>query len=341
MKKHILLISIVLLAFAGCRSEQARPVKTAEQLPPAKVKIMDVALREAPLQAEVVGTVHPVERADIAAKVTGTIEKMPITLGSRVKEGDLLVKINAGEISARVIQAKTQLEQARRNLEREQKLLLKDAATPETVKSLEEKFQVAESAYNEAKIMLSYTTLTAPFDGQITEKSANIGDLATPGTPLLQLEDNRKLQVVASVPEALVLQISIGDTLPVHIPAAGIDVSGKVAEIAPAADPASRTAAVKLDIEDARQLRSGQFARVVLPGTRRDTLFIPESAVEMYGQMKKVFVVREKKAFMRLVRTGYALGNQVEILAGLEPGEKIVVRSNTPLVDGQPVILEQ
>jgi membrane fusion protein (multidrug efflux system) len=341
MKIQVLLISAILLAVAGCKGDHPATEQSERMLQPVNVRVMTVAAGKTPLQTEIVGTVQPVDRADIAAKVTGTIEKMPVTLGSRVKAGDLLVKISAGEITARVIQAQTQLEQARRNLDRERKLLEKNAATPETVKSLEETFRVAESAYNEAKVMLSYTTLTAPFDGLITSKNANVGDLATPGTHLLQLENNRKLQVVTSVPEALVLQISPGDTLPVNIPAAGIDVHGKVAEIAPAADPASRTAEVKLDIEEALQLRSGQFARVALPGSDKDTLFVPESAVQVYGQMKKIFVVENKTAHLRLVRTGMEMDGQVEILSGLEPGETIVVRQGSPLVDGQPVVIEQ
>lgn len=342
MKKvHILLISLVLLALTGCREEHPQKEHAGMQLPPVNVEVVTVTSREAPLQTEVVGTVQPVDRAEIAAMVTGTIEQIPVVLGSRVKAGDLLVKISAGEISAKVIQAQAQLEQARRNLAREKKLLQKNAATGESVKSLEEAFRVAEAVHNEARIMLSYSTITAPFDGQITRKNTNVGDLATPGTPLLQLEDNRQLQVVTSVPEALVLLLSPGDTLPIQIPAAGISIHGKVAEIAPAADPLSRTAAVKLNIEEAVQLRSGQFARVALPGSRQDTLFVPVSAVHVFGQMEKIFVVSDNTARLRLVRTGAILNDQVEILAGLESGEQIITRSDSQLVDGQPVIIEQ
>lgn len=341
MKIKLILLSILLIALASCKSEHATTDKTKPQLAPVNVKVMEVAVQEALLQTEVVGTVQPVDKADIAAKVTGTIEKMPVTLGSRVKSGDLLVQIRAEEISARVNQAQTQMEKAKRNLERERKLLEKNAATTETVKSLEEAYSLAESAYKEANIMLSYTALTAPFDGQITRKNANVGDLATPGTHLLQLENDRKLQILASVPEGLVLQIKIGDTLPIHIPAAGLDIQGKVAEIAPAADPVSRTAAIKLDVDEALQLRSGQFARVAIPGANKNTIFVPESAVKIYGQMKRIFVVEKNTAVLRLVRTGSTVNGQVEILAGLQPGDAIVTSQYQQLVDGQPVILEQ
>ncbi|MDW7774258.1 MAG: efflux RND transporter periplasmic adaptor subunit [Desulfobulbaceae bacterium] len=341
MKIPILLITVLLLAVAGCRNEHPEKKYSEERLPPVKVEAVTVAAEEALLQNEVVGTVQPVDRAEIAAKVTGTIEQIPVVLGSRVQQGDLLVKINAGEISARVNQARTLLDQARRNLEREKKLLEKNAATAENVKSLEEAFQFARAAHEEAEVMFGYTVITAPFAGQITRKNVNPGDLATPGLPLLELEDDRKLQVVTAVPEGLVLQLSPGDTLRVSIPAAGLAVQGRVAEIAPAADPLSRTAAVKLDIEVDPRLRSGQFARVALPGTGKDAIFVPASAVLVFGQMDTVFVIRDDTARLRLVRTGALMNGVIEILAGLEPGEKVVVRNNAQLLDGQPVIIEQ
>lgn len=340
-KLKTLFMIIMIMTAAGCRSDHPEKEQAGLQPAPVKVDVLTVATQQAPVQTEIVGTVQPVDRAEIAAKVTGTIEKIPVVLGSRVKEGDLLVKINAGEISAKVIQAQAQLEQAGRNLERERKLLAKDAATAENVKSLEEAFRIAEAAHREAKVMLSYTTITAPFDGQVTRKNANVGDLATPGLPLLQLEDTGNLQVVTSVPEALVLEINPGDSLPIHIPAADLDLHGKVTEIAPAADPLSRTAAVKIDIEEKVRLRSGQFARVGLPGSRKDSLLVPESAVQVFGQMKRVFVVRKNIAQLRLVRTGTNMNGQVEILTGLEPGETVIIRHEDQLVDGQPVIINQ
>ena len=347
---YFILLIIIGLLF-GCQQshEKKEPAHTAN-LKTIEVEVVTVQPQEALQQTEVVGTVQAVNRAVIAAKVTGTIEEIPVTLGSEVQKGDLLVKISAGEISSKVIQAQAQMEQARRNLEREEKLLKKNAATGESVKSLKDVYRVAEAVYNETKTVLGYSTITAPFTGLITSKKANVGDLATPGTPLLQLEDNRKLQVVTSFPESLVLQIKPGDLLSVLIPAADLDIQGTVAEIAPSADPLSRTAAVKIDINDAPQLRPGQFARVALPGQfarvalpgqNKDTLFVPTSAVHSFGQMDKLFVVDKNKAHLRLVRTGSIKNEQIEILAGIDPGELVITSNSSQLVDGQPVSIAQ
>jgi RND family efflux transporter MFP subunit len=330
---------IICAAFllGGCRTDEQHQAKTAASLPRVEVRAFTVTAQGASLQTEVVGTLQAVKQAVIAAKVSGAIDQMPVVLGSPVKTGDLLVQLRAGEISAKVLQAQAQLEQARRNLERERKLLQKNAATPEMVKSLEEMYRIAEAAHREAKTMLDYATITAPFDGVVTAKMASVGDMATPGSPLLHLEDSRQLQVVASVPETLVLQLQTGETLPVHIPAANLDLAGTVAEVAPAADPLSRTATVKLNIEEAPQLRSGQFVRVALAGKHKDALFVPAAAVQRFGQMERIFVLSGDTARLRLVRTGMAMDDQVEILAGLEPGEQIAISSGAVLVDGQPV----
>ncbi len=340
-QRYFVLLAALLIGLTGltgCRGEHQKKV-AARDLAPVQVRVVTVTRQELPSQIELVGTVVPVNRAAIAAKVTGTIEKMPVVLGSRVKKGELLVQISAEEISAKVIQAQAQLAQAKRNLDREEKLLKKNAATSENVKSLRDMYRVAKAVYDEARAMLGYTTITAPFAGQVTRKLANVGDLATPGTPLLEMENNRQLQVVTAVPEGLVMRIKAGDHLAVSIPAAKLVLTGTVAEIAPAADPLSRTSTVKINIEETAHLRSGQFARVALPGKTADTIFVPPSAIITFGQMNKIFVVRDGKASLRLVRTGIHQDGKIEILSGLNPGDRVIIDNNKLLVDGQPLTI--
>lgn len=336
----ILLLALLLLILPGCRGEGSQHAKTTAQLPTIPVKTMTLALEDVPVLTEVMGTVTAVNRATIAAKVTGTITKLPILLGSRVQKGDLLVKISAEEISAKVIQAQAQLAQAKRTLAKERKLLRKKAATSESVKTLEDMYQVAEAVYREATTMLGYTEIRAPFAGVITRKMANIGDLSTPGTPLLQIEAEGKFQAVTAVPEGLLLRIKVGDELAVTIPSADIKVAGMVAEVAPAIDSQSRTAPIKINLGQDDRLRSGQFARVALPGESSTTSFVPASAVRRFGQMERAFVLQDGRARLRLVRSGSRVGERLEILAGLSPGDQVII-NNTALLDGQPVTIDQ
>jgi len=311
--------------------------KNKEAAAPVTVTVTKVSEQEVPVLMEVAGTLQAAERASIAAKITGVITRMPVVLGSMVKAGDLLAAISAEEIAARLNQAEAQLAQAKRNLERDQNLLAKSAATPEAVKSMTDQYNIAQAGYREAKTMMGYATITAPFDGVVTRKNVNTGDLATPGTVLLQIENNRTLQVTTAVPESLVLHVRTGDVLTVKVEAAGAVIQGTVSEIAPAVDPNSRTAPVVPDLPANPNLRSGQFARVLLPGKSSKTLLVPSSALVPSGQMDRVFVIEGERARLRLVRTGLSLNGMTEILTGLSAGEIVVTANNRLLLDGQPL----
>jgi RND family efflux transporter MFP subunit len=341
LKPVLIIILFSLTTFvSGCKSEHAVQQDVRKELPAASVNVVTVSETAPARQVEIMGTVQAADSASIAARVSGNIIDLPVSLGSRVKKGDMLVSISAGEITAKLLQVQAQLEQATRNLERERNLLKKNAATPETVKTLEESKRIAEAVYKEVRTTLSYTSIEAPFDGVITRKIANIGDLATPGKPLLQLENESQLQIIADIPEALILGISIGDALPVYIPAPELTLTGTVAEIAPTADPSSRTAPVKLTIPPGIKIRSGQFARVALPGTSGKALLVPQSAVMSFGQLDRLFIIREDTAHLQLVKTGLRHADMIEILSGINSGDVVVSQGNKLLKDGQPVIVQ-
>lgn len=335
----VLLISATMY-FSGCKSEHSTQQDSRKKLPEATVKVVTVSETAPARQIEVMGTVQAAESASIAARVSGNIIELPVRLGSLVKKGDLLAAISAEEITAKLLQAQAQLEQATRNLERERNLLKKNAATAETVKTLEESKRIAEASYKAARTMLSYTAIKAPFDGTITRKMANIGDLATPGKLLLKIENETRLQILADIPEALILGLAIGDILPVKIPAAKLNLAGKITEIAPTADPFSRTAPVKLTIQPETKIRSGQFARVALPGTSGSAVMVPKTAVLSIGQLDRVFIVRDNTAHMQLVKTGIHHSDMIEILSGINEGDIVISHGNSHLKDGQPIIVQ-
>ncbi|MBT8362327.1 MAG: efflux RND transporter periplasmic adaptor subunit [Desulfobacterales bacterium] len=340
--RQALLIVLIFTAVqsSGCKSDHSSADSVPKKLPAATVEVVTVSETAPPRQIEVMGTVQAADSASIAARVSGNIIELPVSLGSLVKKGDLLATISAEEITAKLLQAQAQLEQATRNLERERNLLKKNAATAETVKTLEESKRIAEASYKAARTMLSYTSIKAPFDGIITQKMANIGDLATPGKLLLKIENETRLQILADIPEALILELSIGDILPVNIPAAGLNIAGKITEIAPTADPRSRTAPVKLTIQPETKIRSGQFARVALPGTSGGAVMVPKSAVLSMGQLDRVFIVRDDTAHMQLVKTGIHHADMIEIISGINAGDIVISQGNSHLQDGQPIIIQ-
>lgn len=340
--QHILILVAVTAAAMGaaCRQEEKPSAGKTSASSPIAVRAAKVEKRAATNQVELVGTVQAVERAEISAKITGNVISLPIEVGTRVKAGQLLVELSAQEISAQVQQAKAQLEQAKRNLAREENLLKRNAATPETVKALEDSLRIADAGHRTALAMLDFTRITAPFSGIVSRKLASVGDLATPGKPLLHLEEENNLEVVTDIPEAMIARINKGDTLRLAIPSAPETKSGTVAEVSPVADPSSRTSPVKLRLAPNPQLRSGQFARVTLAMAEVQTLTIPLEAILMHGQMEKVYVIDNGKLALRLVRSGARGDGRIEIESGLTEGESVAIPASPQLRDGQPVTVQ-
>ncbi|MGI6655868.1 MAG: efflux RND transporter periplasmic adaptor subunit [Desulfobulbus sp.] len=325
---------VLIMLFAGRASLASEP---ATEPVPAKVAAVPVTVQSvSPLQP-VAASLRAKRQADIAPRVTGVISQLPVTLGSQVKRGELLVRIDAGEIEARRARTAARLAQARRNLEREQRLLSEEASTRETVRTMTDQLRIAQAEDNEARALADATAITAPFSGKIIRKEVEVGDLAAPGRVLLELEGEDRLQARADVPESLAPQLAVGHTLTVQVPGAGAEVQGVITEMSPAADPASRTVRVVLDLPPHPLLRGGQFARLLLPGDPSPALMIPDSAIMAWGQMERVFVVRDNRAELRLVRSGNRQGNMTEILSGLNAEDIVIISNNRLLADGQPV----
>jgi len=260
--------------------------------------------------------------------------------GQKVKAGDLLAHLDAEEIRAKLDQALAVEQQAVGDLKRYQKLLETAAATQAEFDAVQARERVAAGAVKEAQTMLGYADVAAPFDGVVTRKLADVGDLAIPGKPLLDLEDPSHLRFETDIPEAIIDRVALGAVMSVQVPNVAGALAAAVSEIAPAADPNTRTFRVKLDLPAAAGLRAGQFGRVAVPLAERMALRVPASAVVRRGQMELVFVVVNGHAQLRLVKTGKRIGDELELVSGVDAGEQVVRDDAGQLVDGQPVTVK-
>lgn len=214
--------------------------------------------------------------------------------------------------------------------------------TEAAIKALEAKKQQvgarlsqAEAEVGNARVFVSYSRVAAPFAGLVIGKHVDPGDLATPGLPLVTLEDPSQYRLEAIVQESKIQHVKAGQEVPVRIDALEAELAGVVDEIGPRADPASRSFSVRINLPGAAALRSGMFGRARFPLGRRELLTIPASALILKGQLTGVYVVGdENRASFRLVRTGEELGEQVEILSGLKEGEKVVAFPGPAVRDG-------
>jgi RND family efflux transporter MFP subunit len=332
----ILILSLAAALLAGCHKSGPETGRR-DALPGVTVSTLAVAEKKYLATEEVTGTVRSKTRASIEAKVSGRIEQMLVVAGQKVKAGDLLARLDAREIQARLDQAKAVLEQTREDRKRFEKLLRQTSVTQQEYDAVLARDRVAEASVREAETLLGYTVIAAPFSGVITRKLAEIGDLATPGKALLELEDPEALRLESDFPESLITRIHPGDALEIRLANVTNGLSGTVGEIAPAADPYSRTFGVKMDLPPGEGIRLGQFGRAAVPLGELATLRVPAGALVVRGQMEMVFVVANGKARMRLVKTGKRFGPEIEILAGLRVGDAVVIAGAATLLDGQPV----
>jgi len=332
-----LLLFLLAGALAGChRSPSAAPEASAS-LPTVAVRVQTVERQRRWATEEVLGTVRPRLRAVVEARVSGRIEEMRVVPGQAVKAGDLLVRLDDREIRARYEQARALYEQAERDFRRRETLWREQTISRAEYDAAESQLRVAAAALQEAETQLAHTRIVAPFDGLITAKHADVGDLAVPGRPLLEIEDPQALRLEADVPEALLDKVRLGQSLTVHIPAAQLTLQGVVSEITPVADPRTRTFPVKVDLPPGAGLRSGLFGRLFVPVAEVEAIRVPARAIHLRGQMELAYVVHEQRATLRLVKTGKRLGDEVEVVSGLAPGELLVIESEQLLRDGQPV----
>ncbi len=204
----------------------------------------------------------------------------------------------------------------------------------------------AASGLTAASVSESYGTIIAPFDGVIVQKLAYEGEMTSPGTALLRVENPGRLQLEISVPEENLRFVRVGQPVPVRIDAVSQTLNARIAQIVPTADPNSRSFLVKIPLPNSGRLISGMFGRIALPlGAKQETMLIPPNALIQRGQLQGVYVVNtndaQSIAVLRWVKTGQQRDGKVEIVSGVMEGDRIITSNTEQLSDGQPIAIRE
>lgn len=204
---------------------------------------------------------------------------------------------------------------------------------------LQARVEQARAEVSHAQLSAGYNRVLSPLNGRVIAKQAEVGMLAESGVPLLTIEDDGRYRLEALVEESKIGKIRLGEAVRVRI--GETEWSGKVGEIGPSADPASRSAIVKIDLikaggkESARTLRSGIFGKAAFRTGSRKSLLIPKKALIRRGQLEEVFILDTANlARLRLIKTGESLGDRMEVLSGLREGEWIITDGLERVTDG-------
>ena len=351
MKRSLLFCLLISpLPFSGCSRTGTPPAASPVTVQARLVR--SVSATE-PQSIPTMGTLRAKETATISAQLPGQIRRVLVQAGDRVRAGQLLVVLDDAAMLAALNQANAAAEAANRQqmaaesdaslaagtLSRYQMLKNEDSVSPQEFDEVQKRSQAAhlrlesyaaqtqqaQAAVAGARAQLGYTALHAPFAGIITARLADPGTLAAPGIPLLQVDRDGPLQVVTTVDESLIASVRLGMTVPVKIDGVTGTINSTVAQIVPAADPASRSFQVKLNLPPTKNLRAGIFATADFPGAMRQAILAPQTAVIMRGSLACAYAVGEDGvAQLRYITLGSTHGDQVEILSGLAAGERLV-----------------
>jgi len=202
---------------------------------------------------------------------------------------------------------------------------------------LQSRLDQAGEERHAAAIVRDYGRIAAPFAGLVTSKNVNPGDLATTGAPLLTIERQDGFRLEAAVDESKLASIRAGQSVHYALDLPQCAGESRVAEVVPAVDPASRSYIAKIDLPACAGLRSGMFGRAFFQLGSRKTVAVASAAVTERGQLQSVFIADGDSAHARLITTGERAGDAVEILSGLNPGERLITPAPPGLADGSRI----
>lgn len=292
-----------------------------------------------PVVEQASGSIESSRHTTVSSKILARLEDVRVRAGSDVKEGDVLVVLDARDLEARVREAREAAAAARSRLELATSELSRTASLRKAGIAPARDMDRAESAYRvaaaeveragqrqrDAEVGLSHAEIRSPVTGRVVDRLAEPGDTAAPGTPLLRIYDPGLLRLEAPVGESLAQHLAVGQRMVVVIDAVGERLDGEVEEIVPQAEAGARTFLVKVRFAPNPRVFAGMFGRLSVPAGERERLRIPIAAVEEVGQLEFVNAVgTDGRVERRLVTTGARDGSgRVEVLSGLSGGEVV------------------
>jgi RND family efflux transporter MFP subunit len=380
MKRLLLASPLLILAALGCNTSPSNKTPDQKAVPasanaPTAVSTVLVVSRKLHTMANLPAQLIPYESVDIYPKITGFVQTVTVDRGSRVRHGQLLVRLTAPELGSQKAQAEAAVRAAQSQVATAQAKLASDngtylhmiaaAKTPGViaendvtvagqtvsadkgiVEAAEQNVAAARDAVRSVSQTESYLDITAPFDGVVTTRNLHPGALIGPASgqagaqPILQIVDERRLRLVVPVPEAQVGDMKEGQQVSFTVPAYPVQpFKAPIKRISHQVDDKTRTMPVELDAKNTDgKLSPGSFTTVLWPVDRAyPTLFVPVSAVTTDQQHTFVIRVRDSKAEWVTVQTGQTVNGEIEVFGDLKAGDQVVKAATDSIHSGDRV----
>lgn len=349
----------ILLIISSCSSNEKKGTQTGGDT----VVLVTTGKPSANSEQDVAvsGQVEAEQSVNISTRVMGYITRINVETGDHVRKGQLLATISNDDIIAKRAQADAMIAEADAGYKNSQKdydrytvLYKQQSASAKELdnillqyNSAKERLETAKQIRNEVNASLSYTSLTAPFTGIVTQKMMNAGNMANPGMPILTIEENSSYRVSASIPEAEISLIHEGATAVVTISAVNRVINGRITQVSRSSGNTGGLYIIKVNIpmNEKQGLFAGMYANLNIPVIQsvRTTatsqhVMVPISAIEYKDQLTGLYTIGSNdNALLRWVRLGKTSGNQVEVLSGLSANEQFIVSAEGRLYNGVAV----
>ncbi len=361
MKTKITTLILSTLFLISCGGENKNEIATET---PIAVKVSGTTENDNSPFVTASGKIESQNSANVSTRMMGYVTKVHVKMGQKVSQGQLLVSINntdlqakKAQVDASILQATAGYNNAKKDYERFQALFAQQSASQKELDDMTSRYEMAKAGLEGAKQMrnevmaqFSYANITAPFSGEVTNTFVKEGDMANPGMPLVSVEGNGLMQVMAMVSEGDITSIKNEMPVTVLVKSSNQQLKGKVSEVSTSATNTGGQYLVKINLEKTdNKVLSGMFVNVQFPiekpkakseTTKSDKILVPESALVTQGQLTGIYTISNNVAILRWIRTGKSFGNQVEVLSGLSANEKYIVAAEGKLYNGVKVSVQ-
>lgn len=354
-----------MLLLTGCFSEAPPSKEAASEIP--SVQIAEVQAWQGAVSQKLPGVVRPGKRAVLSTRFAGTLLSVEVEPGDRVATGDLLARVDAREVTAAIAATRTKIsatqagvEQARLESQRLERLYAEDLIARVRMERAQVKYQelqaqlqAAESELEAQQANLSYTRLTAPFKGRVTETPVDTGSFVGPGQPLLIIESRDQLRVDVPVSSQVASRLAPGAQLSVIIGPQGKSLPASLISVVPALGENATGQRLRLSLETADgPLAPGQVVSVLVPNRAQQTqasewVGLPRAALLRRGQLTGTLVVEQTSSgsvvrleWIKLANPPANDSELVPVTQGLTVGDKVVLNPSAKLEDGQTVTVK-
>ena len=359
--KNTILLSLISLFLVSCGKE-SKEVKNND--PAILVEVNGLSTNNSEF-ITASGKTEAESSANLSTRMMGYVTKVHVKTGQKVAAGQLLVSINSADLQAKkaqvdasILQATAAYNNAKKDYDRFTVLFSQQSASQKELDDMTSRYEMAKASLagakqmrNEVMAQFSYSNITAPFSGEITNTFVKEGDMANPGMPLVSVEGVSRMQVTAMVSESDINQIKNGIPVKILVKSLNKEVAGKVSEVSGSAKNTGGQYLVKVTLNgNDKSILSGMFVNVQFPiatkvakenTIKSDKIMVPESALVKHGQLTGIYTVANgKTAILRWIRIGKTYGNQVEVLSGLTSNEQYIVSAEGKLYNGANVTVK-